>query len=88
MDIPRPELARKKRIRRSLYAVGVLTLIPMVTLGLSRLKPAAPTVERATVWTDTNKALERAVVSLLKDDTELFKQFFRQTLCSRAVSRR
>jgi HlyD family secretion protein len=36
--------------------VGVaLVLIPLVTYGLSRLKPAAPTVDRATVWTDTVK---------------------------------
>lgn len=33
----------------------VLTAIPLVTWGLSRLKPAAPSVERATVWLDTVK---------------------------------
>ena len=27
----------------------------LITLGLSRLKPAAPSVERATVWIDTVK---------------------------------
>jgi HlyD family secretion protein len=55
MDILRPEVARKRRIRRALYGLAVLTLIPLITWGLSRLKPAAPTVERATVWLDTVK---------------------------------
>jgi HlyD family secretion protein len=55
MDIHRPELARKKRMRRTLYAVGVVAVIPLVTVGLSRLKPAAPTVEWAPLWPDTVK---------------------------------
>ena len=55
MDIPRPSAARQKRIRRALYVVGVLIAISLVTWGLSRLKPAAPTVDRATVWVDTVK---------------------------------
>jgi HlyD family secretion protein len=55
MDIPRPDQAKKKRVRRTLYAVGVLVLVPLITLGLSKLKPAAPTVERATVWVDAVK---------------------------------
>lgn len=55
MDIPRPEAARKRRIRRILYGVLVVAAIPLVTWALSRLKPAAPTVERATVWLDTVK---------------------------------
>jgi len=55
MDIPRPDQAKKKRVRRTLYAVGVLILIPLITLGLSKLKPAAPSVERATVWVDSVK---------------------------------
>lgn len=55
MDIPRPELARKRRVRRTLYAVGFVALIPLITLGLSRLKPAAPTVEWAPLWPDTVK---------------------------------
>jgi HlyD family secretion protein len=55
MDIARPEAARKRRIRRIIYLALVVAAIPLVTLGLSRLKPAAPTVERATVWLDTVK---------------------------------
>jgi hypothetical protein len=40
-------MARQKRIRRIGYALGVLILIPLVTWGLSRLRPAAPTVDSA-----------------------------------------
>jgi HlyD family secretion protein len=38
-----------------MYAAGALIVIPAVTLAIARLKPAAPSVERATVWTDTVK---------------------------------
>jgi HlyD family secretion protein len=55
MDIARPSNAKKKRIRQALYAgVGLLAVV-LVSVGLSRLKPAAPTVERAVVWPDTVK---------------------------------
>jgi HlyD family secretion protein len=50
MDIARPSNARKKRIKQAIYAgVGLLAVV-LVSVGLSRLKPAAPTVERAVVW--------------------------------------
>jgi HlyD family secretion protein len=53
MDIARPEIARAKKVRRAMYGgIAVLVLI-VVTLGLSRLKPAAPTVDRSTVWSGT-----------------------------------
>jgi HlyD family secretion protein len=55
MDIPRPELARRKRRRRIVFAAISLSVMALVTIGLSRLKPAAPTVEKATVWMDTVK---------------------------------
>ena len=55
MDIPRESQARKRRIRRILYAVIGLLAVVSVTVGLSRLKPAAPSVDRATVWIDTVK---------------------------------
>jgi HlyD family secretion protein len=55
MDIARPSNARKKRIRQAAYAsVGLLAVV-LVSVGLSRLRPAAPTVERAVVWPDTVK---------------------------------
>jgi HlyD family secretion protein len=55
VDIPRQGVARRKRIRRSIYAVVALTSIVLITIGVSRLKPAAPSVDRATVWVDTVK---------------------------------
>lgn len=55
MDIPRPDVARKRRLRRVIYGAAGIILVPLITWGLSTLKPAAPTVEKATVWTDTVK---------------------------------
>lgn len=55
MDIARPSNARQRRIRRAVYGGIALVVVGLITLGLSRLKPAAPSVERATVWIDTVK---------------------------------
>ena len=55
VDIARPSQARKKKIRRALYGTGALVVIILITVAVSRLKPAAPSVERATVWIDTVK---------------------------------
>lgn len=55
MDIPRPSAARKRRIRLIIYMAVGLAAVPLITLGLSRLKPAPPSVDRATVWPDTVK---------------------------------
>ena len=55
MDIARPSNLRQNRIRRAAYASAVLVAVVLVSLGLSRLRPAAPTVERAVVWPDTVK---------------------------------
>lgn len=55
MDIPRPSIARKKRIKRIIYGLFALVVVALVTVGLSRLKPAAPEVDRSTVWVDTVK---------------------------------
>src|SRR5689334_10024774 len=55
MDIARPSNARQKKIRRAIYGGVAVVAVGLITLGLSRLKPAAPGVERATVWIDTVK---------------------------------
>jgi len=56
MDVARPKsVARNKRIKRVIVAVLVTIVAAGVTLGLSRMKPAAPSVDRATVWVDTVK---------------------------------
>jgi len=56
VDIARPEsVKRKKKVRRVVYGAAALVGIAVITLAVSRLKPAAPSVERATVWIDTVK---------------------------------
>jgi HlyD family secretion protein len=55
MDIQRPSNARAKKIRRIAYGTVAVILIAGVTVGLSRLRPAAPTVDAATIWPDTVK---------------------------------
>ena len=55
MDVPRKGAARARLIRRIVLGVIVACAIPLVTWGLSRLKPAAQPVERATIWPDTVK---------------------------------
>jgi len=56
MDIPRKTSAvRNRRIRRIIYAALALAAIPLVTVGLSKLKPAAPSVDGGTLWPDTVK---------------------------------
>jgi HlyD family secretion protein len=55
MDIPRESAKRQRRIRRIIYSAVGLLAIGSVTYGLSRLKPAAPSVDKATVWIDTVK---------------------------------
>jgi HlyD family secretion protein len=55
MDIPRKSAARKKRIRLIIYIALGLIAVPLITWGLSRLKPAAPGVDAGTVWRDTVK---------------------------------
>ena len=55
MDIQRSDLKIKKRRKQILY--GVLGGIGILAAGvvIARLEPAAPSVERGTVWTDTVK---------------------------------
>lgn len=56
VDIARsPEVARKKKIRRMLYGGAALVAIVLISVGVSRLKPAAPSVDRSVVWIDTVK---------------------------------
>ena len=51
MDIQRPSNARAKRIRRIIYAAIALVSIT----GVTRLRPAAPAVDKAAIWTDEVK---------------------------------
>lgn len=53
MDIARPDLLEKKKKKRIVWAAVAATAVVLLTLGVSRLKPAAPSVERATVVIDS-----------------------------------
>jgi HlyD family secretion protein len=50
LDIPRPP---KTKTRRYIYAAGALVGLVLVTVALSRLDRAAPTVDASTLWIDT-----------------------------------
>jgi HlyD family secretion protein len=56
MDIPRTdEAVKKRRLRRTIMIVVGLAVVALVTVGLSRLEPAAPTVQKDTLYVDTVK---------------------------------
>jgi HlyD family secretion protein len=56
MDIQRPEsVMRQKKLRRIIYGVVAGVAVLGVSVGLSRLKPAAPTVDKSTVWIEPVK---------------------------------
>src|SRR5689334_706706 len=55
MDVARPNVAAKKRKKRIMIISAVVLGVILATIGLSRLKPAVPTVDRSTVWVDTVK---------------------------------
>jgi len=55
MDIQRPSNARAKKIRRIVYAAVAVVSVAGVTFGVSRLRQAAPSVDKATVYTDEVK---------------------------------
>jgi HlyD family secretion protein len=56
MDIARPaEVRRRKRIRHVTYGAVALTAVLLITVSVSRLEPAAPGVDRATLWIDKVK---------------------------------
>jgi HlyD family secretion protein len=53
VDIPRE--TKSKTLKRILYGGSALVALVLITVGLSRLERAAPTVDRATLWMDTVK---------------------------------
>jgi multidrug resistance efflux pump len=55
MDIARPDLKHQKRRRQFILVSVAIVVLVGITIGVSRLKPAAPSVERGAVWTDTVK---------------------------------
>ena len=55
MDISRPDIKKKKRRQQWIWAVCGLLVVGVIAFLVMRLKPASPSVDRATVWTETVK---------------------------------
>ena len=55
MDIPRKDASRKRLIRRIIIGLVIIIAVVGTSLGLNRLKPAAPSVDGGVVWRDTVK---------------------------------
>jgi HlyD family secretion protein len=53
VDIARPDSLKRKRARQIKYGAGAVVIVGLMGVGVSRLKPAAPGVDRATLWIDT-----------------------------------
>ncbi|MBN1806002.1 MAG: HlyD family efflux transporter periplasmic adaptor subunit [Sedimentisphaerales bacterium] len=73
MDVPRKNIKRNRWLRRGLYSGITLVIITSATIGLSRLEPAAPSVDRRTLWIDKVKRglmvrQVRGVGSLVSED--------------------
>lgn len=73
MDIARPDLPVRKRRRRLIIGVVALPVLASAGIALSRLEPAAPSVDAATMWIDTVKRGElvrdvRGIGTLVPED--------------------
>ncbi|MGE4072523.1 MAG: efflux RND transporter periplasmic adaptor subunit [Lysobacterales bacterium] len=55
MDIARPDLKKQRQRRQAMYVAAALLVLTVSGFGISRLEPAAPTVQRQSVWIDTVK---------------------------------
>ncbi len=55
MDIPRKSAAKKRKVKRIVYALVLVVAVGAITLGVSRLKPAAPSADSKIMLPDTVK---------------------------------
>jgi HlyD family secretion protein len=55
MDIQKPDYLRARNIRRVIYSVVAVLLSGGLTAAVFHLRPAAPTVDKATIWFDEVK---------------------------------
>lgn len=53
MDKPRTGHAEKRRMRRNLLIVAIAVVVVSITVGISRLEPAAPTADRESMYIGT-----------------------------------
>ena len=61
MDIARPDLLQKRKRRFWIFAGVAVVMLAVALFGVSRLKPAAPTVDRSTIWPDTVKRADLTI---------------------------
>jgi HlyD family secretion protein len=76
MDIPRKDAGKKKLIRIILTVLILAVAGTGITIGLAKLKPAAPGVDMSTLWPDTVKRGPmlrdvRGLGTLVPEDTML-----------------
>jgi HlyD family secretion protein len=50
-----PAVIRRRKLRRAAYVVAALVVAGAASVALARMEPAAPTVERGTLWIDSVK---------------------------------
>ena len=50
MDKPRTGHAEKRRLRRNLIFIGIAVVVVSITVGISKLEPAAPSVDKNTLF--------------------------------------
>jgi HlyD family secretion protein len=55
MDIARPDIKQKKKRQTLVWSGVAVVVVAALAVLVMRLKPAAPTVDRSTIWTDTVK---------------------------------
>lgn len=55
MDIARPDIKQKKQRKTLLWSGVAVIVVAAVAVTVMRLKPAAPEVDRSTIWTDAVK---------------------------------
>ncbi|MGP8252811.1 MAG: efflux RND transporter periplasmic adaptor subunit [Terracidiphilus sp.] len=55
MDIARPDIKKKKNRRLLVWSAAGVVILAALTFVVLRLKPASPTVDRSTIWTDSVK---------------------------------
>ncbi len=53
MDIQRPDQSKKRRRNRILYSIAAVVVLAAISLAVSRLQPAPPTVDKGTVYIGT-----------------------------------
>ena len=76
MDIPRKDVRKKKIIRMVAIGLVLAASATGITIGLGKLKPAAPPVEMSTLWPDSVKRGPmlrdvRGLGTLVPEDTRL-----------------